>query len=106
MAQRLPDRPNPRWSMRTLTGILMSRLMCCMVGSSGPAPTTLFGKEPHKDKCASRFFMINIGRGARTVLPMRWAFLAATGSGFVTAQVLAVDGGRMDYIGHGERFVP
>ena len=29
------------------------------------------------------------------------AFLAAPGSSFVTAQVLAVDGGRMDYIGHG-----
>jgi 3-oxoacyl-[acyl-carrier protein] reductase len=29
------------------------------------------------------------------------AFLAAPGSDFVTAQVLTVDGGRMDYIGHG-----
>ena len=29
------------------------------------------------------------------------AFLAAPTSGFVTAQVLTVDGGRMDYIGHG-----
>jgi len=29
------------------------------------------------------------------------AFLATPGSGFVTAQVLTVDGGRMDYIGHG-----
>lgn len=29
------------------------------------------------------------------------AFLAAPDSGFVTAQVLTVDGGRMDYIGHG-----
>jgi 3-oxoacyl-[acyl-carrier protein] reductase len=29
------------------------------------------------------------------------AFFAAPGSGFVTAQVLTVDGGRMDYIGHG-----
>ena len=29
------------------------------------------------------------------------AFLASPGSGFVTAQVLTVDGGRMDYIGHG-----
>jgi NAD(P)-dependent dehydrogenase (short-subunit alcohol dehydrogenase family) len=28
------------------------------------------------------------------------AFLAAPESGFVTAQVLTVDGGRMDYIGH------
>jgi 3-oxoacyl-[acyl-carrier protein] reductase len=28
------------------------------------------------------------------------AFLAAPGSGFITAQVLTVDGGRMDYIGH------
>ena len=27
-------------------------------------------------------------------------FLAAPGSGFITAQVLTVDGGRMDYIGH------
>lgn len=29
------------------------------------------------------------------------AFLTAPKSGFVTAQVLTVDGGRMDYIGHG-----
>ena len=28
------------------------------------------------------------------------AFLAARESGFITAQVLTVDGGRMDYIGH------
>ena len=29
------------------------------------------------------------------------AFLAAPSAGFITAQVLAVDGGRKDYIGHG-----
>jgi len=29
------------------------------------------------------------------------AFLAAPESGFITAQVITVDGGRMDYIGHG-----
>jgi 3-oxoacyl-[acyl-carrier protein] reductase len=29
------------------------------------------------------------------------AFLASPWSGWITAQVLAVDGGRMDYIGHG-----
>ena len=29
------------------------------------------------------------------------AFLASPESGFVTAQVITVDGGRMDYIGHG-----
>jgi 3-oxoacyl-[acyl-carrier protein] reductase len=28
------------------------------------------------------------------------AFLAARESGFITAQVLTVDGGRMDYIAH------
>jgi 3-oxoacyl-[acyl-carrier protein] reductase len=29
------------------------------------------------------------------------AFLAAPDSGWITAQVLTVDGGRMDYIAHG-----
>ena len=29
------------------------------------------------------------------------AFLAAPESGWITAQTLTVDGGRMDYIGHG-----
>jgi len=29
------------------------------------------------------------------------AFFAAPESGWITAQVLAVDGGRTDYIGHG-----
>jgi 3-oxoacyl-[acyl-carrier protein] reductase len=29
------------------------------------------------------------------------AFLASPESGFATAQVLTIDGGRMDYIGHG-----
>jgi 3-oxoacyl-[acyl-carrier protein] reductase len=28
------------------------------------------------------------------------AFLAAPESGFITAQAITVDGGRMDYIGH------
>jgi 3-oxoacyl-[acyl-carrier protein] reductase len=28
------------------------------------------------------------------------AFLVAPESGFITAQVITVDGGRMDYIGH------
>jgi NAD(P)-dependent dehydrogenase (short-subunit alcohol dehydrogenase family) len=29
------------------------------------------------------------------------AFLASPESGWITAQMLTVDGGRMDYIGHG-----
>ena len=29
------------------------------------------------------------------------AFLAAPESGWITAQMLTVDGGRMDYVGHG-----
>ena len=29
------------------------------------------------------------------------AFLASPESGWITAQLLTVDGGRMDYIGHG-----
>jgi 3-oxoacyl-[acyl-carrier protein] reductase len=34
------------------------------------------------------------------------AFPAAPGTGFVTAQVLTVDGGRMDYIGTAEDCAP
>jgi 3-oxoacyl-[acyl-carrier protein] reductase len=42
-----------------------------------------------------------VGRTGRTDdIANAVAFLAAPASGFVTAQVLTVDGGRMDYIGH------
>jgi 3-oxoacyl-[acyl-carrier protein] reductase len=43
-----------------------------------------------------------VGRaGAPEDIANAVAFLASPASGFVTAQVLTVDGGRMDYIGHG-----
>ena len=42
-----------------------------------------------------------VGRvGAPDDIAHAVAFLAAPESGFVTAQILTVDGGRMDYIGH------
>jgi 3-oxoacyl-[acyl-carrier protein] reductase len=42
-----------------------------------------------------------VGRaGAPEEIARAVAFLAAPDSGFITAQVLTVDGGRMDYIGH------
>jgi len=41
------------------------------------------------------------GTGQPDDLANAVAFLAAPESGFVTAQVITVDGGRMDYIGHG-----
>ena len=55
---------------------------------------------------AARVRMISeramVGRvGAPEDIANAVAFLASPGSGFVTAQVLTVDGGRMDYIGHG-----
>jgi Enoyl-(Acyl carrier protein) reductase len=33
-------------------------------------------------------------------------FLASPGSGWITAQMLTVDGGRMDYIGHAQSSYP
>ncbi len=43
-----------------------------------------------------------VGRvGAPEDIAAAVAFLVAPDAGFVTAQVLTVDGGRMDYIGHG-----
>jgi 3-oxoacyl-[acyl-carrier protein] reductase len=43
-----------------------------------------------------------VGRaGAPEDIANAVAFLASAASSFVTAQVLTVDGGRMDYIGHG-----
>ena len=34
-------------------------------------------------------------------LSLAGAFLALLGSGWIAAQIQTVDGGRMDYIGHG-----
>jgi NAD(P)-dependent dehydrogenase (short-subunit alcohol dehydrogenase family) len=43
-----------------------------------------------------------VGRvGAPEDIAAAVTFLADPDAGFVTAQVLTVDGGRMDYIGHG-----
>jgi 3-oxoacyl-[acyl-carrier protein] reductase len=43
-----------------------------------------------------------VGRvGAPEDVATAVAFLVEPDAGFVTAQVLTVDGGRMDYIGHG-----
>jgi NAD(P)-dependent dehydrogenase (short-subunit alcohol dehydrogenase family) len=43
-----------------------------------------------------------VGRvGAPEDIAAAVAFLVEPDAGFVTAQVLTVDGGRMDYIGHG-----
>jgi hypothetical protein len=59
----------------------------------------LLGKEPHNDNCVW-LFTINIGRAFGRYC-QRCGFLAASGSGFVMAQMLTVDGARMDYICHG-----
>jgi NAD(P)-dependent dehydrogenase (short-subunit alcohol dehydrogenase family) len=50
-------------------------------------------------RIAERTMMGRIGQPADIANAV--AFLAAPESAFVTAQVLVVDGGRMDYIGHG-----
>jgi 3-oxoacyl-[acyl-carrier protein] reductase len=43
-----------------------------------------------------------VGRpGASDDIAAAVAYFASPDAGFVTAQVLTVDGGRMDYIGHG-----
>jgi NAD(P)-dependent dehydrogenase (short-subunit alcohol dehydrogenase family) len=49
-----------------------------------------------KERLAARAMMDRIGDIANAV-----AFLVSPESGWITAQLLTVDGGRMDYIGHG-----
>ena len=60
------------------------------------------GEEAFAQRVASMRERTMVGRvGAPEDIAAAVAFLAAPEAGFVTAQVLTVDGGRMDYIGHG-----
>ena len=61
------------------------------------------GRTPEEyDRIVNRMSEISmVGRtGKPDDIANAVAFLAAPESGFITAQVLTVDGGRMDYIGH------
>jgi 3-oxoacyl-[acyl-carrier protein] reductase len=59
-------------------------------------------KEAFAQRVASMRERTMVGRvGAPGDIAVAVAFLADPDAGFVTAQVLTVDGGRMDYIGHG-----
>jgi 3-oxoacyl-[acyl-carrier protein] reductase len=52
-----------------------------------------------EERFAARAMMCRIGEPEDIANAV--VFLASPESGWITAQVLTVDGGRMDYIGHG-----
>ena len=54
-----------------------------------------------EERLAARAMVGRIGEPEDIANAM--AFFAAPESGWITAQILTVDGGRMDYIGHGSR---
>jgi 3-oxoacyl-[acyl-carrier protein] reductase len=59
-------------------------------------------EEDFEDRVRNMSGLTMVGRTGRPDdIANAVAFLAAPESGFVTAQVLTIDGGRMDYIGHG-----
>jgi 3-oxoacyl-[acyl-carrier protein] reductase len=59
-------------------------------------------EEAFAQRVASMRERTMVGRaGAPEDIAAAVAFLVDPDAGFVTAQVLTVDGGRMDYIGHG-----
>jgi 3-oxoacyl-[acyl-carrier protein] reductase len=59
-------------------------------------------EEAFKQRVASMRDRTMVGRvGAPEDIAAAVAFLVGQDAGFITAQVLTVDGGRMDYIGHG-----
>jgi 3-oxoacyl-[acyl-carrier protein] reductase len=53
---------------------------------------------PSQERFAARAMMGRIGEPGDIANAV--VFLASPESGWITAQVLTVDGGRMDYIGH------
>ena len=53
---------------------------------------------PSQERFAARAMMGRIGKPKDIANAV--VFLASPESGWITAQVLTVDGGRMDYIGH------
>jgi 3-oxoacyl-[acyl-carrier protein] reductase len=55
--------------------------------------------EAARELMASKTMLRRVGAGEDIAAAV--AFLASPAAGFVTAQSLTVDGGRMDYIGHG-----
>jgi 3-oxoacyl-[acyl-carrier protein] reductase len=55
--------------------------------------------EGTEARLASRAMMARIGEPDDIANAL--VFLASPESGWITAQMLTVDGGRMDYIGHG-----
>jgi 3-oxoacyl-[acyl-carrier protein] reductase len=59
-------------------------------------------EEAFKQRVASMSERTMVGRvGAPEDIAAAVGFLVEQDAGFITAQVLTVDGGRMDYIGHG-----
>ena len=55
----------------------------------------------HKELGARTFTIVSMDGALSVLAGNAIVFLASPESGWITAQMLTVDGGRMDYIGHG-----
>jgi len=93
LGQSAAPRPRCVISVRTKPG---ATAFTVMLTQRGRGAADWPGTE---ERFAGRAMMGRVGEPediANTVV-----FLASPESGWITAQVLTVDGGRMDYIGHG-----
>jgi NAD(P)-dependent dehydrogenase (short-subunit alcohol dehydrogenase family) len=74
-------------------------MRCGMHGTRAVLTATKSCNRKAKERFAVNAMMGRIGKPEDIANAI--AFLASPESGWITAQMLTVDGGRMDYIGHG-----